>query len=160
MHPNQQCILAYQHNGKTLTQAHGCPIRAIVPGHAGARWVKWLNGLRISKTENDSPPMQLDYKILSVPEGISKGEEKKWKEKMMGDEKDDAFRKEEMNEKDPMQRLGMGGAIETPSDDDTIKGDTLTTRGYAVGQDGELHLSISMHLCLSYWIPQQAHQCP
>jgi sulfite oxidase len=137
MHPNQQCILAHQHNGKTLTQTHGFPLRCVVPGHAGARWVKWLRGLRISKEENDSHPMKDDYKILSPPQNISQSEKKEWKEKMMGENKDKALREEEMKDQESMQRLGMGSAIESPFTDEEIKGGSFIAKGYAVGQDGE-----------------------
>ena len=138
MHPNQKCILAHQHNGKALEQAHGFPLRAVIPGHAGARWVKWLRGLRISKGENESHPMKSDYKILSPPKELTEEEEKRWKEKMMGKGKDDDFRNKELAEKDSIQRLGMGSAIASPQDNDTIQGKSIQVNGYAVGQDGEM----------------------
>lgn len=137
MHPNQQCILAHKHNGETLEQAHGFPVRAIIPGHAGARWVKWLRGLRISKLENDSHPMQMDYKILTPPLGKSQEDEEAWKKKMMGSQQDISFREDELRVQDPMQRLGMGSAIAKPNNDQLIKGRTFKAKGYAVGQDGK-----------------------
>ena len=138
LHPNQRCILAYQHNGKALEQAHGFPLRAVIPGHAGARWVKWLRGLRISKQENDSHAMQHDYKMLIPPSNDKGGSEaNEWKAKMMGDERDEAFRKSELEKQPAMQRLGMGSAIESPNHNAVVKTRSVTARGYAVGQDGE-----------------------
>jgi sulfite oxidase len=139
MHPNQKCILAIRHNGTTLEQAHGFPIRSVIPGHAGARWVKWLRGLRISKSENDSYDMTMDYKILSPP----KQNAQEWKEKMMGEGKDQEFRNEQLSKEPAMQRLGMGSAIDYPHNNDTIEGNKVNVRGYAVGQDGEYTMTIS-----------------
>ena len=41
-------ILAYEMNGKELPRDHGYPVRLIIPGHVGARQVKWLHKLRLS----------------------------------------------------------------------------------------------------------------
>lgn len=143
MHPQQQCIIATHHNGSVLTQSHGFPLRVVVPGHVGARWVKWLRGLHVSTQYEQSPPMRLDYKILTPPRDASKGEQKEWKEKLMGPDKDVAFRKDELADKKAMQTLGVGSAIETPADGDSFadrgdkEGAVVTARGYATGQDGE-----------------------
>ncbi|HYC59722.1 MAG TPA: sulfite oxidase [Thermoanaerobaculia bacterium] len=36
------CILAYEMNGKPLPPEHGAPLRMVVPGWAGDHWMKWL----------------------------------------------------------------------------------------------------------------------
>ena len=41
--PRSDIILAHQMNGEVLTRDHGFPIRVIIPGTVGARWVKWLS---------------------------------------------------------------------------------------------------------------------
>lgn len=65
MDPRGDVILAYEMNGKPLTRDHGFPIRCIVPGVVGARNVKWLGKITISKNESDSHWQQNDYKAFS-----------------------------------------------------------------------------------------------
>ena len=38
-------LIACQMNGQDLTPEHGYPLRAIVPGHYGMSWVKWLTNI-------------------------------------------------------------------------------------------------------------------
>jgi sulfite oxidase len=40
--PNGDVLLAYEMNGRPLERDHGAPLRALVPGIAAARSVKWL----------------------------------------------------------------------------------------------------------------------
>ncbi|XP_023333295.1 sulfite oxidase [Eurytemora carolleeae] len=60
--PRGDVLLAYEMNGEPITRDHGFPVRAIVPGVAGARNVKWLSRVVLSKEESDSHWQQDDYK--------------------------------------------------------------------------------------------------
>jgi DMSO/TMAO reductase YedYZ molybdopterin-dependent catalytic subunit len=60
MHPDT--ILAYEMNGVALPQAHGAPLRAIVPGWEGAYSVKWLDALTVSASQSDSFWVATAYK--------------------------------------------------------------------------------------------------
>ena len=51
---NGDVILAYEMNGEDLPKEHGYPIRIIVPGYSGAKNVKWLHEIKISKEESKS----------------------------------------------------------------------------------------------------------
>ncbi|KAL0126811.1 hypothetical protein PUN28_005289 [Cardiocondyla obscurior] len=65
MDPRADVILAYEMNGKPLSRDHGFPIRVIVPGVVGARNVKWLSKIVVSKEESQSQWQQGDYKGFS-----------------------------------------------------------------------------------------------
>jgi DMSO/TMAO reductase YedYZ molybdopterin-dependent catalytic subunit len=56
------CLLATHMNGAPLPPDHGLPVRALVPGLAGARSVKWLTAVRVINGESASPWNQGYYK--------------------------------------------------------------------------------------------------
>ncbi|XP_057377308.1 sulfite oxidase-like [Daphnia carinata] len=65
MDPRGDVILAYEMNGEQLTRDHGFPLRVIIPGTTGARWVKWLTRIEVSKNECESHWQQFDYKSFN-----------------------------------------------------------------------------------------------
>ncbi|KAK2588288.1 hypothetical protein KPH14_004309 [Odynerus spinipes] len=65
MDPRGDVLLAYEMNGKPIPEDHGFPIRVIVPGVVGARNVKWLDKIIVSKMESQSQWQQGDYKVFS-----------------------------------------------------------------------------------------------
>lgn len=68
-------MLADTMNDKPLPDEHGGPLRVIVPGFIGARSVKWLQEIRISKQESSSFYMTSDYKKLPEDVGSDEKEE-------------------------------------------------------------------------------------
>nr|XP_045607960.1 sulfite oxidase, mitochondrial-like isoform X2 [Procambarus clarkii] len=60
--PHGDVILAYEMNGEPISRDHGYPLRVIVPGVVGARHVKWLGRIIVSKKESDAHWQQNDYK--------------------------------------------------------------------------------------------------
>lgn len=57
-------LLVHEMNGKPLSQDHGFPLRALVPGHVAARSVKWLNRISLATEESQSQWQQRDYKCF------------------------------------------------------------------------------------------------
>lgn len=62
-HPN--VLLAYEMNGEPLPADHGFPVRAVVPGIAGARNVKWLGTIVLSEDESTSRWQRKDYRSFA-----------------------------------------------------------------------------------------------
>lgn len=65
MDERSDVLLAYEMNGQPLTEDHGYPVRVIVPGVVGARNVKWLGKIIVSKDESSSHWQQNDYKTFN-----------------------------------------------------------------------------------------------
>jgi sulfite oxidase len=65
MNPYGDCIIAYEMNGEPLPRDHGYPVRAVVPGYAAVRNVKWVERIELAKTEAEGAWQQgLNYKTL------------------------------------------------------------------------------------------------
>jgi sulfite oxidase len=56
------CMLATHMNNEELTPDHGYPLRAVLPGIAGARSVKWLESITLSPAPCDAPWNSYYYK--------------------------------------------------------------------------------------------------
>ncbi|PAA63524.1 hypothetical protein BOX15_Mlig024834g1, partial [Macrostomum lignano] len=57
-------LLAYEMNGEAIPADHGYPLRVIVPGAIGARSVKWLCRIALSRQESSSFWQRRDYKTF------------------------------------------------------------------------------------------------
>lgn len=44
-------LLAYAVNGETLPREQGFPLRLVVPGKLGYKWIKWLTGIEVTSGE-------------------------------------------------------------------------------------------------------------
>jgi DMSO/TMAO reductase YedYZ molybdopterin-dependent catalytic subunit len=61
------CILAYEMNGRPLPPQHGAPLRLIVPGWAGDHWMKWLVRLTASDVPQTGFYMDTAYRWPITP---------------------------------------------------------------------------------------------
>ncbi|CAH0553952.1 unnamed protein product [Brassicogethes aeneus] len=111
-------ILAYEMNGVPIPRDHGFPIRVIVPGIVGARNVKWLTKVVISKKESDSHWQQNDYKGFSPSTDWDTVDFKK---------------------SPAIQELPVISAIGKPLDGDTVKVEDghILVKGYAWSGGGQ-----------------------
>lgn len=75
--PYGDVLLAHEMNSKPIPRDHGCPLRLIVPGHVGARSVKWVNHISLSSEESPSQWQRRDYKGFGPNETP---ESAKWEE--------------------------------------------------------------------------------
>ncbi|KAL4433958.1 hypothetical protein ABPG75_000399 [Micractinium tetrahymenae] len=64
MSPHGDVLLAYEMNSAPLPADHGFPLRAVVPGVAGCRSVKWLGKIVASSEESHSFWQRRDYKAF------------------------------------------------------------------------------------------------
>jgi len=78
MRSDRDCILALSMNNQPLTPAHGYPVRAILPGIAGARSVKWLDRITVASAESPNFYQKHDYKILPPDATDAESAEKYW----------------------------------------------------------------------------------
>lgn len=113
-------------NDNPLTPKHGYPIRAVLPGIAGARWVKWLDQITIQDHESTNFYQQRDYKVL--PE----------------DAVDTASAEPHWSRTPPMYDTPINSVIGVPADGEVVErgvksaSGKIEVKGYAVpaGVDG------------------------
>ena len=59
-----ETLLAWEMNGLALSVAHGAPVRVVVPGHIGARSIKWVDRVTAQDRPSDSFFQQGAYRLL------------------------------------------------------------------------------------------------
>ncbi|KAL2818642.1 hypothetical protein BJX63DRAFT_419178 [Aspergillus granulosus] len=69
MNKRNDVLLAYEMNDTPLPPDHGYPLRLVVPGYVGGRWVKWLEKVWVTDRENDSYYHIWDNRV--VPEFVT-----------------------------------------------------------------------------------------
>jgi len=107
-----EVLLAWALNGQALALEHGYPLRAIVPGYAGARSVKWLRGIEVRPTPSENYFQSSEYKLF--PPEIS-AETADWRTA------------------EPINDMPLNAVIAEPAAGASVPSGAITIRGYAVG---------------------------
>ncbi|GAA5831523.1 hypothetical protein JCM11251_004052 [Rhodosporidiobolus azoricus] len=117
--PSRPVLLAYSQSGEPLQEAHGAPLRLIVPGVIGARSVKWLERVILRDHESDSFFQQRDYKVL--PPEATPETKQDW-----------------LKQSPPLMEFPLNSEICEPPEGSvlSIKEQKLAVKGYALGENG------------------------
>jgi DMSO/TMAO reductase YedYZ molybdopterin-dependent catalytic subunit len=65
-----EVLLAYKMNGVELPEAHGFPLRAVVPGWYGMASIKWLRRLVVTERPFNGYFQSMDYSYFSQLKGL------------------------------------------------------------------------------------------
>jgi sulfite oxidase len=106
-------------NNKPLSPNHGFPVRVVIPGVAGARWVKWVDRITIQGEHSQNHYQRYDYKVLP-PEVDSSDKAKGYWDQVP-----------------PLLDMPINSVVAAPDDNETIHLPTsgrVEAKGYAVPQ--------------------------
>lgn len=67
-----EAILAWSMNGEPLPVAHGAPVRVVVPGHIGARSVKWVERITAQDQPSDNYFQATAYRLLPADADLAR----------------------------------------------------------------------------------------
>jgi len=118
---DNDCTLAWMMNGEPLPRDHGYPLRVIIPGFVGARSVKWIDRIIVTKEETEGTHQRgIAYKQL----GPNK--------KSLG-----SVTKEYIESLPPIDHVPITSAITMPEPGTSVTpGQTLELAGYAYAGAG------------------------
>ncbi|KAL4760425.1 putative sulfite oxidase [Aspergillus foveolatus] len=112
-------ILALEMNDAPLEPKHGFPVRVVLPGIAGARWVKWLDRITVQDQESTNFYQRRDYKVLPEEAVDRDAAEPFW------------------DQTPAISEVSINSVVAVPEDNETVYlSDTgkLEVKGYAVPQ--------------------------
>lgn len=109
-------------NGTPLTVNHGYPVRVVLPGIVGVRWVKWLDRITVQDHESTNAYQQRDYKVLPPDAVDSESAEKYW------------------HCTPPMYDMPINSVVAVPADGETVTlplTGLVEVKGYALPQGAD-----------------------
>lgn len=110
-----EVLLAWSMNGAALSQAHGAPLRVLVPGWIGARSVKWLHRITVQDRPSENYFQAVAYRLLPAnadPTTVGS---------------DDGL---------SLGPIALNSAILTPADHSIVPAGPIDVSGYAFAGDG------------------------
>jgi sulfite oxidase len=113
---NDEVLLAYEMNGKTLEAGHGFPLRAVVPGYIGARSVKWLTRITLQDKPSENYFQSHAYQLFPPHESA---ETVDWSSGLQ------------------LSELGVNCVITCPEEGDKVNGKKIKIEGYAMSGGGK-----------------------
>ncbi len=63
-------LFAWAMNGHPLPRVHGAPVRVVVPGHIGARSVKWVQTITAQTQPSDNYFQATAYRLVVLPTDV------------------------------------------------------------------------------------------
>ncbi|KAL2821810.1 Oxidoreductase, molybdopterin-binding domain-containing protein [Aspergillus cavernicola] len=114
-----EVILALEMNDTPLQPNHGYPVRVVLPGIAGARWVKWLDKITVQDQESTNFYQRRDYKVLPEEAVDRDTAEPFW------------------DQTPAMCEVSINSVVAVPEDSETVSlsdSGKLEVKGYAVPQ--------------------------
>ncbi|RVE47836.1 hypothetical protein evm_007467 [Chilo suppressalis] len=117
LEPSARILLATTMNGAPLPPDHGRPLRALVPGAAAVRSVKWLESITISDEESSSHWHRKDYRSFNASV---------------------TWETADFSKAPPVYSVPVTSAICSPQHGDTVvvKDGYITVQGYAYSGGG------------------------
>jgi len=113
---SREVLLAWELNGAPLPPQHGFPLRAVVPGHYGARSVKWLGQVVLRPDPSSNYFQTRAYRVLSTP---------------------DPADPRDVSNGLPLGELVLNAAIVSPADGARIHAGQVEVNGWAIGRGGD-----------------------
>lgn len=101
-------LVAYAMNDEALRPEHGYPMRTVVPGHIGARSVKWLGKIMVSDRPSPNHYVAGAYKV------VTNGSDEAWAEGS------------------PIYRFPINSVICVPGEESNLSSGKVRVRGYAL----------------------------
>jgi len=74
----EDCLLAWEVNGVPIPNAHGGPLRLVVPGYYGINNIKHINKLAFTDKETDAKIMSNRYRVYKIGEKATAQSETCW----------------------------------------------------------------------------------
>ena len=116
-------LLATHLDGEPLPPAHGCPLRAVVPGWIGARSVKWLGRITALPDESANYFQAHAYRVAKAP---------------------GPHGPTDVTEGSAMSTVALNAVVTEPRPEAVVRAGEVCVRGWAVGSEGRPVIAVEV----------------